>query len=92
MPVSYAELVQIYAYSMVVFCLAGLLDCVFLEYYRVQQTMLACASAASVWYSYKETLVVSKRFLSYSVYYRLGVGQCVQAALFALLMRFYFLA
>ncbi len=82
---------QIYAYSMVTFILCALMDCAFMEFYRVKIALLAASVGVSVYYTYKETLKEAKKYLTLPTYKRLSAFHLVQAILFALLMRFYFL-
>ena len=90
-PLSYLELVQTYAYGMVTFCLVGVADCVFIEFTRIKWLLIVASVGVSCYYSYKETLVDAKKYLTYDVYRRLSMAHVGQACLFALLMRFYFL-
>jgi len=62
-----------------------------MEFYRVKIALLAASVGVSVYYTYKETLKEAKKYLTLPTYQRLSAFQLVQAILFALLMRFYFL-
>lgn len=77
---------------MFTFILCAAADCLFLGYDRIKYFLLAASVCVSCYYTYKETLVEAKKYLTLGVYKRLSIAQVIQACLFAVLMRFYFIA
>lgn len=76
---------------MFTFILCALFDCIFIKFYRIKWLLLLLSVGVSCYYTYKETLLDAKKYLTLPIYKKLSGLQVAQAVLFALLMRYFFL-
>lgn len=74
LPLTYLQLVQIYSYGMLAFIPSALLSVVFWPYERVKWFLLITSVAASCYYTYKETLLHSKKYMTFPVFKRLALA------------------
>ena len=73
LPLSYLNLVQIYAYSMFSFIPSAFLYCIFIQFERVKWLLLLCSVGVSCYYTYKETFLIAQKYLTLAVFKRLAI-------------------
>ena len=88
---SFIRFFMLYAYSMAVFIPAAGLYTLALEYYRVQWVILLGATACTSYFQFKETIDVSKNYLTFENYKRLSASLVATTIVFSLLLKYYFI-
>ena len=81
-----------YSYGLFPFVPMGFVYACCWPYNRAKWFLLLATVSLSCYYIYKETLTVAKQWLPYSLYKQICGGVVLVQGLFALLVKFYFMA
>ncbi len=89
--VSYANLLQIYGYSLAIFIPLCLVNCLLMPLNRLRIFLLLCSGAISLYYIYKETKEYLTKYMDEHTWKYMGGYIVGSTGLFLLLIRYYFL-